>query len=87
MGILSLPALYFASNYSEYSKVFDIAYVNLNFHFVVLIIGVFALDLFFLSKSISFFDFFWSLSLVSLDRLCVLKLPHPLNKDANIHNQ
>ena len=40
---LSLPNLYYAANYSDYWKVFDIAYVNLNFNFVVIILGLFAL--------------------------------------------
>ena len=39
---LSLPALYYATNYSELWKVFDKSYVNLNFNFVVLIVGAFA---------------------------------------------
>ena len=41
-SFLSLPALYYATNYSELWKVFDKAYVNLNFNFVVLIVGAFA---------------------------------------------
>ena len=39
---LSLPALYYAANYSELWKVFNSAYVNLNFNFVAIILGVFA---------------------------------------------
>ena len=41
-SFLSLPALYYATNYSEVWEVFDVAYVNLNFNFVVLIVGAFA---------------------------------------------
>ena len=41
-AFLSLPALYYALNYSYLWEVFDTAYVNLNFNFVVFIIGVFA---------------------------------------------
>ena len=49
---LSLPALYYATNYSALWKVFDIAYVNLNFNFVVLIVGVFS-PIFYLFKKAS----------------------------------
>ena len=51
-AFLSLPALYYATNYSALWKVFDIAYVNLNFNFVVLIVGVFA-SIFYLFKKAS----------------------------------
>ena len=60
---LSLPALYYATNYSELWKVFDITYVNLNFNFVVLIVGVFA-SIFYLFKKTS--RIFFPLILVSL---------------------
>ena len=53
-AFLSLPTLYYASNYSEYWKVFDTAYVNLNFNFVVLIIGVFAWMYLFFQKTSRF---------------------------------
>ena len=46
---LSLPALYYAANYSELWEVFDTSYVNLNFNFVAIILGVFA-PIYYLSK-------------------------------------
>ena len=53
-AFLSLPALYYALNYSYLWEVFDTAYVNLNFNFVVVIIGVFAWMYFFFQKSSRF---------------------------------
>ncbi|MDG2065082.1 MAG: hypothetical protein P8L36_08825, partial [SAR324 cluster bacterium] len=49
---LSLPALYYAANYSELWKVFNTAYVNLNFNFVAIILGVFA-PIYYLSNKTS----------------------------------
>ena len=51
-AFLSIPTLYYATNYSALWKVFDIAYVNLNFNFVVLIVGVFS-PIFYLFKKAS----------------------------------
>ena len=53
-AFLSFPTLYYALNFSYLSKVFDTAYVNLNFNFVVVIIGVFAWMYFFFQKSSRF---------------------------------
>ena len=50
-AFLSLPALYYATNYSVLWKVFDKSYINLNFNFVVLIIGVFASIFYFFKKA------------------------------------
>ena len=49
---LSLPALYYAANYSELWKVFNTSYVNLNFNFVAIILGVFA-PIYYLSNKTS----------------------------------
>ena len=62
-SFLSLPTLYYATNYSALWKVFDIGYVNLNFNFVVLIVGVFA-SIFYLFKKASRIVF--TLILISL---------------------
>ena len=48
---LSLPALYYAANYSELWKVFNTSYVNLNFNFFALILGVFAPIYYFSKKT------------------------------------
>ena len=53
-AFLSLPALYYALNYSYLWEVFDTAYVNLNFNFVVFIIGVFAWMYFYFQNSSRF---------------------------------
>ena len=39
---LSLPGLYYTANYSDLWKVFNTSYVNHNFNFVAIILGVFA---------------------------------------------
>ena len=62
-SFLSLPTLYYATNYSALWKVFDIGYVNLNFNFVVLIVGVFA-SIFYLFKKAS--RILFTLILISL---------------------
>ncbi len=50
-AFLSLPALYYAAYFSKLWKVFDNAYVNLNFNFVFVILGVFAPVYYFFNKS------------------------------------
>ncbi len=64
---LSLPALYYAANYSELWKVFNTSYVNLNFNFVAIILGVFA-PIYYLSKKTSRIVFPLILSLLFLIR-------------------
>ena len=64
---LSLPALYYAANYSELWEVFDTSYVNLNFNFVAIILGVFA-PIYYLSKKTSRIVFPLILSLLFLIR-------------------
>ena len=49
---LSLPGLYYAVNYLDLWEVFDTAYVNLNFNFVAIILGVFA-PIYYLSNKTS----------------------------------
>ena len=48
---LSFPTLYYAANYLDFWNVFDTAYVNLNFNFVAIILGVFATIYFFYKKT------------------------------------
>ncbi len=64
---LSLPGLYYAVNYLELWEVFDTAYVNLNFNFVAIILGVFA-PIYYLSKKTSRIVFSLILSLLFLIR-------------------
>ncbi len=64
---LSLPGLYYAVNYLELWEVFDTAYVNLNFNFVAIILGVFA-PIYYLSKKTSHIVFPLILSLLFLIR-------------------
>ena len=52
MVLFIFTGFIYATNYSELWKVFDKAYVNLNFNFVVLIVGIFA-SLFYLFKKAS----------------------------------
>ena len=49
-AFLSLPALYYALNYSYLWEVFDTSYVNLNLHFVIILIGLFTGIYFFFQK-------------------------------------
>jgi len=49
-SFLSLPALYYALNYSDFLKVFNTAYINLNFNYVFLIIGIFSGVFFYFQK-------------------------------------
>ena len=49
---LSLPALYYGVNYSEIGKIFDTAYVNLNFNFVIMVLGLYV-PIFYVLKKIS----------------------------------
>ena len=64
---LSLPGLYYAVNYLDLWEVFDTAYVNLNFNFVAIILGVFA-PIYYLSKKTSRIVFPLILSLLFLIR-------------------
>jgi len=64
---LSLPGLYYAVNYLDLWEVFDTAYVNLNFNFVAIILGVFA-PIYYLSKKTSRIVFSLILSLLFLIR-------------------
>ena len=64
---LSLPGLYYAVNYLDLWEVFDTAYVNLNFNFVAIILGVFA-PIYYLSKKTSHIVFPLILSLLFLIR-------------------
>ena len=64
---LSLPGLYYAVNYLDLWEVFDTAYVNLNFNFVAIILGVFA-PIYYLSKKTSYIVFPLILSLLFLIR-------------------
>ena len=48
---LSLPALYYAANYLDSWEVFDTSYVNLNFNFISIILGVFATIYYFYKKT------------------------------------
>lgn len=64
---LSLPGLYYAVNYLDLWEVFDVAYVNLNFNFVAIILGVFA-PIYYLSKKTSRIVFPLILSLLFLIR-------------------
>jgi len=49
-AFLSLPALYYALNYSYLWEVFDTSYVNLNLNFVIILIGGFTGIYFFFQK-------------------------------------
>ena len=54
-GLLSIPELYYASNYSEILKEFNKSFINHNFQFVFILIGglawiIFLKTKFFLSK-------------------------------------
>jgi phosphoglycerol transferase MdoB-like AlkP superfamily enzyme len=64
---LSLPGLYYAVNYLDLWEVFDTAYVNHNFNFVAIILGVFA-PIYYLSKKTSRIVFSLILSLLFLIR-------------------
>ena len=64
---LSLPGLYYAVNYLDLWEVFDTAYVNHNFNFVAIILGVFA-PIYYLSKKTSRIVFPLILSLLFLIR-------------------
>ena len=64
---LSLPGLYYAVNYLDLWEVFDTAYVNLNFNFVAIILGVFA-PIYYLYKKTSRIVFPLILSLLFLIR-------------------
>ena len=66
-AFLSLPGLYYAVNYLDLWEVFDTAYVNLNFNFVAIILGVFA-PIYYLSKKTSRIVFPLILSLLFLIR-------------------